>query len=727
MQHPNPAQKSLLTRLETYLVQGDYTQIIDICEREIQAQPDLRALSWYLGLTYLLQDQADIAEATWLFQLSQGSDEELEAWIHELSSLLHQEAFRQRDRGEVEKSWLIREWMRSLDAQNLENIGELISLAIQMERWSAEVLAEFELEQCLTTIEVNVANAKRIGAILEKILPFHWPDAIRLAETSFPWLQLLDLDSLIRTFQTIAVDAAYKAYNFSFAAELIHFTLKLAPNNLVLLGYLPRFYMQAKQYQAAIASAKLFLAHGKTNQDQLIGQFLLLQSLMNAGAWNEVRPVAQDYQNQIQSLFDETSQPLDLATLKFTLLGTSMFAYIQDDPTTNRGLTNRVARALCDSMQSSVASKTKGLKDRRPSASKLKLGYIGHTFRAHSVGWLCRWLLKYHDRDRFDLSLFLINQTRQDPFFQSWFADERDSIYECPDEIPDIAEQIHNQGIDILVDLDCLTLDITCAVLALKPSPIQVSWLGSDASGLPSIDYFLADPYVLPTEAEQYYQENLWRLPQTYLAVDGFEVDVPTLRREDLEIPEDAIVFFSAQSSFKRHPDTIRLQLKVLREVPNSYFLMKGWSDPAVLQSLCYDLAEAEGVACDRIKFLPRMATEYLHRANLRIADIILDTYPYNGATTTLEALWMGIPLVTKVGKQFAARNSYTFLCNAGLTEGIAWTDDKYIEWAVRLAQDTQLRSQVTWKLLQSRNNAPLWNTRQFTQHLEVALQQMQG
>jgi predicted O-linked N-acetylglucosamine transferase (SPINDLY family) len=270
-----------------------------------------------------------------------------------------------------------------------------------------------------------------------------------------------------------------------------------------------------------------------------------------------------------------------------------------------------------------------------------------------------------------------------------------------------------------------LTLDKTCSVLALKPAPIQVSWLGCDASGLPSIDYFLVDPYVLPSEAEDYYQETLWRLPHTYLAIDGFEVDVPDLRREDLKIPDNAIVFFSAQSGFKRHPDTIRLQLKVLREVPNSYFLMKGWSDPSVLQSLCYDLAEAEGVASDRIKFLPRVANEYIHRANLRIADIILDTYPYNGATTTLEALWMGIPLVTKVGKQFSARNSYTFLHNAGLTEGIAWTDDEYIEWAVRLAQDEHLRSQVTWKLLQSRKTAPLWNTQQFTQQLESALQQM--
>ncbi|MEB3273720.1 MAG: hypothetical protein VKJ85_08050, partial [Prochlorothrix sp.] len=111
--------------------------------------------------------------------------------------------------------------------------------------------------------------------------------------------------------------------------------------------------------------------------------------------------------------------------------------------------------------------------------------------------------------------------------------------------------------------------------------------------------------------------------------------------------------------------------------------------------------------------------------ANLGIADVVLDTYPYNGATTTLETLWMGVPLVTRVGQQFSARNSYTFMMNAGVTEGIAWTDEEYVEWGIRLGTDEQLRKEVAWKLRQSRKSAPLWNGQQFTRDMEAAYRQM--
>ena len=104
---------------------------------------------------------------------------------------------------------------------------------------------------------------------------------------------------------------------------------------------------------------------------------------------------------------------------------------------------------------------------------------------------------------------------------------------------------------------------------------------------------------------------------------------------------------------------------------------------------------------------------------------MVLDTYPYNGATTTLEVLWMGIPLVTRVGEQFAARNSYTMMMNAGITEGIAWTDEEYVEWGVRLGKDAALRQQISWKLQQSRQTAPLWNAKQFTHEMEKAYEQM--
>jgi predicted O-linked N-acetylglucosamine transferase (SPINDLY family) len=153
--------------------------------------------------------------------------------------------------------------------------------------------------------------------------------------------------------------------------------------------------------------------------------------------------------------------------------------------------------------------------------------------------------------------------------------------------------------------------------------------------------------------------------------------------------------------------------------------LIKGFKKQDIVTEFFIQLAKEEGVNPDRLKFLSGVPTSAIHRANLAIADIILDTFPYNGATTTLETLWMGIPMVTRVGQQFASRNSYTMMMNAGITEGIAWTDEEYVEWGIRLGTDEALRQQIAWKLRKSRQTAPLWNGKQFTREMEKAYQQM--
>jgi predicted O-linked N-acetylglucosamine transferase (SPINDLY family) len=155
--------------------------------------------------------------------------------------------------------------------------------------------------------------------------------------------------------------------------------------------------------------------------------------------------------------------------------------------------------------------------------------------RRHSVGWLSRWLFHYHNREQVEIFLYLVSQP-EDEITQQWFRSKADFTYNFKADPELIAEQIRKDEIDILVDLDSLTKNVTCEVIALKPAPIQITWLGLDASGIPAIDYFIADPYVLPENAQSYYQEKIWRLSTTYLAIDGFEVAVPTLKREDLGI-----------------------------------------------------------------------------------------------------------------------------------------------------------------------------------------------
>jgi predicted O-linked N-acetylglucosamine transferase (SPINDLY family) len=164
--------------------------------------------------------------------------------------------------------------------------------------------------------------------------------------------------------------------------------------------------------------------------------------------------------------------------------------------------------------------------------------------------------------------------------------------------------------------------------------------------------------------------------------------------------------------------------MKILKQVPNSYFLIQGAADEETVKKLFTQIAEAEGVSSDRLRFIPEYPTE-IYRANLAIADVVLDTYPFNGGTTTLDILWREIPVVTKVGQQWAARLGYSLLMNAGISEGIAWSDEEYIDWGVRLGTDENLRKEVTWKLRKSKQSAPIWKGKQFTQEMEKAYQQM--
>jgi predicted O-linked N-acetylglucosamine transferase (SPINDLY family) len=208
--------------------------------------------------------------------------------------------------------------------------------------------------------------------------------------------------------------------------------------------------------------------------------------------------------------------------------------------------------------------------------------------------------------------------------------------------------------------------------------------------------------------------------------VDGFEIANPSLRREHLNIPSHAIVFLTAQSGYKYNLETAKLQMQIIKSVPNSYFLIKdSIKEQSLVQEYLIQLADEIGVNSDRLKFMPAVPLASIHRANLMLADILLDTYPYNGATTTMETLWMGIPMVTRVGQQFSARNSYTMMINAGITEGIAWTDEEYVDWGIKLGTDENLRQQISWKLRKNRQTAPLWNAKQFTREMENAYQQM--
>lgn len=718
-----------------WLLQEDYSKAIGFYEQAIETEPDIKAHYWHLGLLLLLQGQEAEAQTTWLFGMADGEAEQIDAWTAELVQVLQTESTRREGLQQHAIVWAIRQYIRELCPDDVANLLHLVRHAIALENLTSDDLRSLGVIEQLQAGQPIQSDATLLLDVLGNVLEALAPDPIVLDFAAACLDRLQEHESLMAVLLPAAVKIAFSMRQPLFAAHLLEKYLHFDPANVEVLGHLSTFYQNAGYYDEGIAAAQRRYDLTDDLPEKIFSSHLVLRGLMTAGGhWQKALEAFQQHEQLLQRLIAEP--PTNIHPVHTTRLFTSTYflPYFRDALSKNRAIQNQVMALCCHNVRADAKAQVDRYQQRNSSSRSrtetrsLKIGYLSHCMGTHSVGWLARWLLQYHDRDRFQLYGYFINERQNDALYD-WYLSQFDRVWrrgvDGSNNTLELAERIAQDEIDILIDLDSITLDLNCEILSLKPAPIQVSWLGWDASGLPTVDYFIADPYVLPDGSQDHYPERIWRLPQTYIAVDGFEVGVPTLRRDQLQIPADAVIYLSSQKGYKRHADTVRLQMKILAAVPNGYFLIKGLADEATVKDFFIEIAEAEGVNCDRLRFLSEVASEATHRANLGVADVVLDTFPYNGATTTLETLWMGIPLVTRVGEQFAARNSYTMMMNAGITEGIAWTDDAYVEWGTRLGKEPALRQQIAWKLRQSRHTAPLWNAKQFTREMENAYEQM--
>ncbi|MGI0483662.1 O-linked N-acetylglucosamine transferase, SPINDLY family protein, partial [Geminocystis sp. CENA526] len=566
----------------------------------------------------------------------------------------------------------------------------------------------------IPSIEINI-----LIKVLDKVLRLPTKASIDLAEASLIATKANnEVASKIKTIaHFMGMDNLYGIYGI----DLLCLYARFLPDNLNTYRELYLLYMKVQNYEKALEVAETIKVKSNSLDGKILGNNFLFNCYLTIGKWDLATETGKQQIQYWETMIEEDYKILDPVAKDAFIAGLICPLYLKDDLAYNRYLFNGISKMYYEVNKDDkirIFNQTKEIR-------KLKIGYIGHTFRTHSVGFLCRWLINYHNLDLFEINLYSVHG-HQDNITEKWFKNSKISqFYDAARDVNHITNKIYDDQIDILVDMDSVTLNLTASVMVNKPAPIQVSWLGLDASGLPSIDYYIADPYVLPENAEQYYREKIWRLPNTYLAIDGFNIGTPTLRREDFGITKNDVIFMNLQNPAKLNPDILKSQLQIIKQVPNSYLFVKIRKDESALKELVIKVANSENLSMDRLRFIPLDVVIETHRANLRIADVILDTYPYNGSTTTLEALWAEIPVVTRVGEQFAARNSYTYMMNAGISEGIAWTDEEYIEWGVRFGTDKELRKRVYWKLRESKKTSPLWNARQFTREMEKAYEQM--
>jgi predicted O-linked N-acetylglucosamine transferase (SPINDLY family) len=680
---------------------------------------------WYLGLSYLLAGREEDAQATWFVPLAAANELEADIYTNELLAVLECEASKRSQAADLEMEWSIRQQIWMLKPDSIENILYLIVVANELNLLTSELLIEWEVEHLLE-VESSLIDTDNL------LLEYTISALLNRIHTALSQKIIKHCLLAIGTPNEIIVSkVVYRAFQLFHQQNLGLFSLgvveicqSLVPGDLRIYQVLSGLYSGVDLHTKAIAAAQQYADLAVTHYERLFSSYLVQRAYLTACNWHEYQDRVErhrELQNSLVAEFEKSS----IRSQYHDFIISSYFApYTEDNPQINRPLQNQISRIYQETLEPLIIKSEFEKVSLEKKINVLRIGYLASTLKEHSVGWLSRWLFHYHDRESFQIFNYCINQNPEDKFNHKWFRDKVDITYYF-NNAQEAAAQIKLDEVDILIDLDSLTFDVSCLIMAYKPAPVQVTWLGWDAVGLPAIDYFIADNYVLPDDAQDYYQEKIWRMPQTYLAVDGFEVGIPTLTRRNLNIPDDAIVYFSSQGGYKRHPDNVRCQMRIIKSVPNSYFLIKGKSDPTMIQDFFGRIATEEGVSLDRLRFLDGVRDEATHRANLAIADIVLDTFPYNGATTTLETLWMGIPMVTRVGEQFASRNSYAFMLNAGIEEGIAWSEQEYVDWGIKLGLDRELRYKIQGKLRSGRSTAPVWNAKQFTLEMEQAYRQM--
>jgi predicted O-linked N-acetylglucosamine transferase (SPINDLY family) len=356
---------------------------------------------------------------------------------------------------------------------------------------------------------------------------------------------------------------------------------------------------------------------------------------------------------------------------------------------------------------------------------KLRIGYLSPDFKRHSVAYFIEPVLKAHNKNNFEIFCYS-NSPVQDDVTKRMkrYTDQWRDIVHMNDE--QAAALIKNDGIDILVDLAGHTSNNRILLFARKSAPIQINWIGYPAStGLSSIDYRLVDCYTDPPGmTEQFHTEKLIRLPEIFLCYlpdcDSPEINViPALEA-------GCITFGSFNKFSKISSKSFLLWTAILNKIPNSHLILKSiaLSDSSTRNYALDKFAEG-GIEKNRIKLYSWLPSIREHLELYNRIDIGLDTFPYNGTTTTCEAMWMGVPVITLAGKSHASRVGVSLLSNLGLPELIATTPEEYVAKAIDLARDLEKLQSLRKCLRDMMSRSPLTDAKKFTHHLEEAYRRM--
>lgn len=356
----------------------------------------------------------------------------------------------------------------------------------------------------------------------------------------------------------------------------------------------------------------------------------------------------------------------------------------------------------------------------------ITVGYLSSGFYRYPTAQLLAGAMEHHDRDRFrvvglDASPDDGSELRRR---LTGAFDEHLALRQVPPR--EAARRIAEAGVDVLVDLKGYSSDAPTAITALRPAPVQVSWLGypGTVSGR-HVDYLIADPRVIPDAHLPDYPEAVVRLPDSYQANDDRRgLPETRLSRTDCGLPGDGPVACCFNQPYKIGPEQFDTWMRILAAVPGAVLWLLEPPQARGAADRLREAAKARGVDPARLVFAPKRGqAEYL--AQLRLADLFLDSFPYTAHTTGSDALWMGCPILTRAGESFASRVAASLLHACGLPGLVTATAPDYERQAVDLLRDPDRLAALRAHLEENRAELALFDTARFTRHLEIALEGM--
>ena len=559
---------------------------------------------------------------------------------------------------------------------------------------------------------------------------------------------LMQFDAAINSYkQSLKIKPDYaKAYNNmaialnakgdpEAAVECCKQALKIEPDNADAYNNMGIALNDKGDSEAAVASYKQALNIKPDDAEVYnnMGVALVAQGALDAGikSYEMALKIKPDYQDARVNKLKQQSRICDWTALEqdrdlITKLGISTESIspfsilpLEDCPERHRVRSEILTKKLY------------GYKTPLPPAvrppqkpQRLRIGYFSADFREHPVAYLMAKVLEMHDRNRFEVYGYSIGPATDDDMRKrlikafNVFVD----VHEMNDQ--DVALLARQDKIDIAIDLTGYTKNYRASIFAYRAAPVQINYLGYPGTmGADFIDYIIADQTLIPMDSQKFYSEKPIYLPHHYQAQDNtLSISDDTPSRLDLGLPDKGFVFCAINNSYKIRVTEFDVWMRLLGHVDGSVLWLLE-SNKWVKDNLLKE-AHLRGISADRLVFAKKVSHEkYL--AQFRQADLYLDTFNYNAGATASNALWAGLPVLTKLGESYTARMAGSLLASIGLSELITHSAAGYEKLALALATNPERLAKIRQTLVDNRLSTPLFDTALFTKHLENGYQQV--